>query len=73
MPGYYKTQRSVQELDVQDEAILARTDEASMKFKRMTAMYSMIANVLLIPIWSAFLIVFIKWYGGSLLNIAYFA
>jgi len=73
MPGYYKTQRSIQDLDIQDEAILARTDEASMKFKRMTAMYSMIANVLLIPIWSAFLIVFIKWYGGDLMNIAYFA
>jgi hypothetical protein len=66
MPGYYTSkQRSMTDLDsegrdAQADAILARSDEASMKFKRMTAMYSMIANVLLIPIWSAFLIVFIK-------------
>ncbi len=66
MPGYYQSkQRYLVDLDsegrdAQAEAILARGDEAGMKFKRMTAMYGMIANVLLIPIWSAFLIVFIK-------------
>ena len=49
------------------------SNEKLVKFNRETMKYLMIAKVILIPIWSAFLIVFIASYGGDAYNIIYFA
>lgn len=47
--------------------------ERKIKFERSTIKYLMTAKVILIPIWSAILIVFISQFGGDAMNIIYFA
>ena len=66
-----KMQQNVRKIVAQKKAE-ARECEFGLKMERGYLKYKIMLNILFIPLWSSFLLIFLSFWGGDIVNIIYF-